>query len=66
VKPKLEDLIRDAAERGKLTHLSGIGSWNKSNNGVTYKAFYRSNSVCFGEAADPVDALIDALTDPAA
>jgi hypothetical protein len=63
---KLEALIRDAAKRGKLTHLSIIGSWNKGDNGVTYKASYKGGSVCFGEHADPVQALIEALTDPAA
>ena len=63
---KLEDLIRDAAKRGKLTHLSIIGSWNKGNNGVTYKAYYKGGSQCFGENTDPVLALIEALTDPAA
>jgi hypothetical protein len=63
---KLEDLIRDAAKRGKLTHLSLIGSWNRGDNGVTYKASYRSGEACYGENADPVAALIEALTDPAA
>jgi hypothetical protein len=62
----LEDLIRDAAKRGKLTHLSIIGSWSKVSNGVVYKAYYRDGGVCFGEAADPVNALVDALTDPTA
>jgi len=61
---KLEDLIRAAAKRGKLMHLSIIGSWDKGTSGVTYKASYRGGGVCFGEAADPVDALVDALTDP--
>ena len=63
---ELEDLIRAAAIRGKLTHLSIIGSWSKESNSVVYKAYYRGGGVCFGKAADPVNALIDALTDPTA
>jgi hypothetical protein len=62
----LEDLLRDLAARGEMTHLSIAAVAGKGPNGVVY-----SGSFCpaaqfghgFGRDADPVKAILEAVRD---
>lgn len=58
----LDDLISKAAKAGELTHLSLIPSWGKGG-AVTWRASrsFAAGGHAFGEAADPVSALLTCL-----
>ncbi len=62
----LEELIRAAAAAGELTHLSIVPVAGKGPQGIGWSASFSPGSAWgtgFAVAADPVDAIIGAMTD---
>lgn len=62
----LEDLIRNAAKEGQLTHLSVVPIAGKGPAGISWSASFSPGSVFgtgFGVDIDPVEAIKLAMTD---
>lgn len=62
----LEDLIRNAAKNGELTHLSVVPIAGKGPNGIGWSASFSPGSVWgsgFATHVDPVEAIKLAMTD---
>lgn len=62
----LEDLIRNAAKEGQLTHLSVVPIAGKGPGGIAWSASFSPGSVFgtgFGAHVDPVEAIKLAMTD---